>query len=132
MSPSSRVSPSTTAWRSRPSGWACSRRHRRKPLPPCSRRSRPATGTSTPRRPTATSVRSVRPSVAPASPVPVIIETKLWVTDYGYDAALHAFDKSTGKLGVDVIDLLLLHQPRVEDFALTVAAYQALEQLLAD
>ncbi|TAN11553.1 MAG: aldo/keto reductase [Burkholderiaceae bacterium] len=62
----------------------------------------------------------------------VIIETKLWVTDYGYDAALHAFDKSAGKLGVDVIDLLLLHQPRVEDFALTVAAYQALEQLLAD
>src|SRR6185312_12443645 len=49
----------------------------------------------------------------------VIIETKLWVTDYGYDAALHAFDKSAGKLGVDVIDLLLLHQPRVEDFALT-------------
>src|SRR6185437_9173590 len=39
----------------------------------------------------------------------VIIETKLWVTDYGYDAALHAFDKSAGKLGVDVIDLLLLH-----------------------
>lgn len=62
----------------------------------------------------------------------VFIETKLWVTDYGYDAALHAFDKSAGKLGVDVIDLLLLHQPRVEDFALTVAAYQALEQLLTD
>lgn len=62
----------------------------------------------------------------------VVIETKLWVTDYGYDAARRAFDKSAGKLGVDVIDLLLLHQPRVEDFALTVAAYRALEQLLAD
>ncbi|MCG3190151.1 MAG: putative oxidoreductase [Burkholderiaceae bacterium] len=62
----------------------------------------------------------------------VFIETKLWVSDYGYDAALHAFDKAAAKLGVDVIDLLLLHQPRVEDFELTVAAYKALEKLLAD
>lgn len=62
----------------------------------------------------------------------VFIETKVWVTDYGYDATLHAFDKSAGKLGVDVIDLLLLHQPRVEDFELTVAAYKALERLLSD
>lgn len=62
----------------------------------------------------------------------VFIETKVWVTDYGYDAALHAFDKAAAKLGVDAIDLLILHQPRVEDFGLTIAAYQALEQLLAD
>jgi len=56
----------------------------------------------------------------------------VWVTDYGHDAALHAFDKSASKLGVDVIDLLLLHQPRIEDFDLTIAAYKALETLLAD
>ena len=62
----------------------------------------------------------------------VFIETKVWVTDYGYDAALHAFDKAAAKLGVDAIDLLILHQPRVEDFGLTIAAYKALEQLLAD
>lgn len=62
----------------------------------------------------------------------VFIETKLWPTDYGYDAALHAFDKSAGKLGVEVIDLLLLHQPMVENFALTIAAYQALEKLLSE
>lgn len=62
----------------------------------------------------------------------VFVETKLWVTDYGYDAALHAFDKAAAKLGVEVIDLLLLHQPRVEDFELTIAAYKALEKLLAD
>lgn len=62
----------------------------------------------------------------------VFIETKAWVSDYGFDAALHAFDKATAKLGVEVIDLLLLHQPRVEDFALTIAAYQALERLLAE
>lgn len=62
----------------------------------------------------------------------VFIETKVWVTDYGYDATLHAFDKSAAKLGVDVIDLLILHQPRVGGFALTIAAYKALEKLYAD
>lgn len=62
----------------------------------------------------------------------VFIETKLWVTDYGFDAALHAFDKSAAKLGFEVIDLLLLHQPRIENFDLTLAAYKALEKLLAD
>jgi diketogulonate reductase-like aldo/keto reductase len=41
----------------------------------------------------------------------MFIETKVWITDYGYDATLHAFDKSAGKLGVEQIDLLLLHQP---------------------
>lgn len=62
----------------------------------------------------------------------VFIETKVWVSDYGYDQTLHAFDKSSAKLGIDVVDLLILHQPRVEAFHLTVAAYQALEKLLAD
>src|SRR5829696_7074282 len=40
----------------------------------------------------------------------VFIETKVWISDYGYDATLHAFDKSARKLGVDQLDLLLLHQ----------------------
>src|SRR3954462_7484720 len=31
----------------------------------------------------------------------VFIETKVWVSDYGYEETLHAFDKSAGKLGVD-------------------------------
>lgn len=62
----------------------------------------------------------------------VFIETKLWISDYGYDQALHAFDKSAGKLGVDTIDLLLLHQPLPTDFDKTIGAYKALETLLAD
>jgi hypothetical protein len=33
-----------------------------------------------------------------------------WISDYGYDQTLHAFDKSAGKLGTDQIDLLILHQ----------------------
>src|ERR1700749_1127255 len=39
----------------------------------------------------------------------VFIETKIWISDYGYDSTLHAFDKSARKLGVERIDLLLLH-----------------------
>ena len=62
----------------------------------------------------------------------VFIETKIWITDYGYDATLHAFDKSAGKLGVDQIDLLLLHQPLGSAFDRTLDAYRALEKLLAD
>lgn len=62
----------------------------------------------------------------------VFIETKLWISDYGYDQALHAFDKSAGKLGVEQIDLLLLHQPLPTDFDQTIGAYRALEKLLAD
>lgn len=62
----------------------------------------------------------------------VFIETKIWISDFGYDATLHAFDKSAGKLGVDRIDLLILHQALPSRFDLTVDAYRALEQLLAD
>jgi diketogulonate reductase-like aldo/keto reductase len=62
----------------------------------------------------------------------VFIETKVWISDYGYDQALHAFDKSAGKLGVDQLDLFILHQPVPSSFSAVVDAYRALEQLLAD
>ena len=62
----------------------------------------------------------------------VFVETKIWISDYGYDETLHSFDKSAGKLGVDQIDLLLLHQPLPTDFEKTIGAYKALETLLAD
>ncbi|WP_319452840.1 MULTISPECIES: aldo/keto reductase [unclassified Mycobacterium] len=62
----------------------------------------------------------------------VFIETKIWITDYGYDATLHAFDKSAGKLGVEQLDLLILHQALPGEFALTIEAYKALEKLYAD
>lgn len=70
-----------------------------------------------------------------ASGVPrseLFVQTKLWVSDYGYDAALHAFDVSARKLGVDYLDLYLLHQPLPQDFDATVAAYRALERLLSE
>ena len=62
----------------------------------------------------------------------VFVETKIWISDYGYDETLHAFDKSAGKLGVDRIDLLILHQALPGEFELTIDAYRALEKLLAD
>ena len=62
----------------------------------------------------------------------VFIETKVWVSDYGYEETLHAWEKATGKLGVDQLDLLILHQPAPGVFEKTIAAYKALETLLAD
>jgi len=62
----------------------------------------------------------------------IFIETKVWISDYGYDATLHAFDKSARKLGVDRLDLLLLHHPLSSAFERTLGAYRALEALLAD
>jgi 2,5-diketo-D-gluconate reductase A len=62
----------------------------------------------------------------------IFIETKVWISDYGYDATLHAFDKSAGKLGVERVDLLILHQALPSRFDLTVDAYRALEKLLED
>ncbi|MDO4888805.1 MAG: aldo/keto reductase [Actinomycetaceae bacterium] len=62
----------------------------------------------------------------------VFVETKLWISDYGYDKALHGFEKSAGKLGLEQIDLLILHQPLTVDFDRTLGAYRALEELYAD
>lgn len=59
----------------------------------------------------------------------LFITTKLWVDDYGYDSALRAFDASLARLGLDYLDLYLLHQPLPSDFDATVAAYQALQTL---
>ena len=62
----------------------------------------------------------------------VFLETKVWISDYGHDATLQAFEKSAAKLGVEQVDLLLLHQPLPSRFDLTLDAYRALEKLLAD
>jgi len=62
----------------------------------------------------------------------VFIETKVWISDYGYDETLHAFDKSAGKLGIEQIDLFILHQALPSDFDKTVNAYRALQTLLDD
>jgi len=60
----------------------------------------------------------------------VFVETKIWINDFGYDETLHGFEKSAAKLGVDQIDLLILHQALPSAFDRTIAAYRALETLL--
>jgi diketogulonate reductase-like aldo/keto reductase len=60
----------------------------------------------------------------------VFVETKIWISDFGYEETLHGFEKGAAKLGVDRIDLLILHQALPTDFDKTLAAYRALETLL--
>ena len=50
----------------------------------------------------------------------VFLETKIWISDYGYEQTLHGFEKSARKLGVDQIDLLILHQALPSDFEATL------------
>jgi diketogulonate reductase-like aldo/keto reductase len=62
----------------------------------------------------------------------LFVTTKLWLSDYGYEKALRAFESSLRRLGLDYLDLYLLHWPVPSDFEATIASYQALEKLLAD
>ena len=41
----------------------------------------------------------------------IFITTKLWNDDHGYDNALRAFEKSVKNLGLDYLDLYLIHWP---------------------
>ncbi|MEI5995594.1 aldo/keto reductase [Candidatus Enterococcus mansonii] len=41
----------------------------------------------------------------------IFITTKLWNTDQGYESTLKAFDESLNKLGLDYVDLYLIHWP---------------------
>jgi diketogulonate reductase-like aldo/keto reductase len=62
----------------------------------------------------------------------IFVTTKLWISDYGHDQTLHAFDRSLRKLGFDFIDLYLLHWPVPTDFETTVNSYKAAMKLLAE
>ena len=55
----------------------------------------------------------------------LFVTTKLWVQDYGYDNTLKAFDVSMKKLGLDVLDLYLLHKPYNDYYG----AWRAVERL---
>lgn len=62
----------------------------------------------------------------------LFVTTKLWVADYGHESAGRAFEASLRRLGLDYIDLYLLHWPVPTDFNKTIAAYKAMEKLYAD
>jgi diketogulonate reductase-like aldo/keto reductase len=61
----------------------------------------------------------------------LFITTKLWNSDHGYDKALRAFEASLDRLGLDYVDLYLIHWP-CPDFGLYIETYKALEKLYKD
>ncbi len=58
----------------------------------------------------------------------VFLTTKLWREDYGYDQTMRAFDASLARLGVEAIDLYLLHWPRPDNRVETWRAVDALRR----
>jgi diketogulonate reductase-like aldo/keto reductase len=62
----------------------------------------------------------------------LFITTKLWISDIGYEETLRAFDTSLSKLGLDYLDLYLLHWPVPSNFEATIGSYRAAEKLLAE
>lgn len=61
----------------------------------------------------------------------LFVTTKLWNSEQGYDSTLRAFDTSVGKLGLEYVDLYLIHWP-LPPKDLYVDSYKALEKILAD
>ncbi|WP_033829616.1 aldo/keto reductase [Bacillus andreraoultii] len=59
----------------------------------------------------------------------LFITTKVWNTDQGYDNTLKAFDTSMKKLGLDYLDLYLIHWPGKDKY---VETWHALEKLYKD
>ncbi|MEV7604429.1 aldo/keto reductase [Paenarthrobacter sp. NPDC089322] len=58
----------------------------------------------------------------------IFVTTKVWNDDQGYDATLRAFDSSMANLGLDYVDLYLIHWP-CAGRGLFVETYQAMETL---
>jgi diketogulonate reductase-like aldo/keto reductase len=69
--------------------------------------------------------RAIRNSGVPREDL--FITTKLWVQDAGYDNAKAAFHRSLQRLGLDHLDLYLIHQP----FGDVYGSWRAMEELLA-
>jgi 2,5-diketo-D-gluconate reductase A len=61
----------------------------------------------------------------------LFITTKLTNSEQGYDTTLAAFDGSMDKLGIDVLDLFLIHWP-LPMFDQYIETWRAFEKLLAD
>ncbi|ANU17867.1 glyoxal reductase [Planococcus maritimus] len=61
----------------------------------------------------------------------LFITTKVWNSDQGYDNTLRAFDESLERLGLDYVDLYLIHWPTPE-FDNYVETYKAMEKLYKD
>ena len=58
----------------------------------------------------------------------LFITTKLWITDTSYEGAKRGFSRSMERLGLDYVDLYLIHQPYNDYYG----AWRALEELYAE
>lgn len=61
----------------------------------------------------------------------LFVTSKVWISDHGYDAALRAYDASLERLGLDHLDLYLIHWP-TPALATYPETWRALESLYAD
>ncbi|MEU0662562.1 aldo/keto reductase [Streptomyces lavendulocolor] len=61
----------------------------------------------------------------------LFVTTKLWNSEQGHDATLRAFDESLARLGLDYVDLYLIHWP-VPSKDLYADTYKAFEKIYAD
>lgn len=61
----------------------------------------------------------------------LFVTTKLWNSDHGYDQALRALDTSLDKLGLDHVDLYLIHWPQPANGTF-VETWKAFEKIAAD
>ena len=59
-----------------------------------------------------------------------VVTTKRWNDSHGHDAALRAFEDSRARLGLDVVDLYLIHwpQPRLDRYVETWRAFERLHE----
>lgn len=67
--------------------------------------------------------RAIRASSIPRDEL--FVTTKLWIEDQGEDKARRAFEASLGRLGLDYVDLYLIHQP----FGDYYGSWRAMEEL---
>lgn len=73
-----------------------------------------------------------------ASGVPrdeIFITSKVGNSEQGYNSTLHAFDRSLHRLGLDHLDLYLIHWPQPqtpESWRVTVETWHAMERLYAE
>lgn len=73
--------------------------------------------------------RALRASGIPREEL--FVTTKLWNDEHGYDKALRAFDAGVRRLGLEVLDLYLIHWPALKQ-GRYVETWKALEKLYAD
>lgn len=72
----------------------------------------------------------IRSSAVPREEI--FVTTKLWISDYGFDSTLRAFDASLRMLGLESLDLYMIHWPVPSEFDKTIDSYRAMMKLQSE